>query len=1144
MNLKFFLILPIIFAVLSENVFADEQVPASVAFVEGDPFYFSEGDFGLKILKFFERPLTPYLVPGKTTEQSSIQEISEAYFLSTQDVSQQVVVDEKNRAQVIRVTFFGAEIESPQTFTSFLKFEHLEQQKNNYPTVPYYFDNVQEGFALDSLPSKDKQWFYDEIVSQTINTGLDPFPYDVDIEVLTGNGYVLQTWEYRECDLIEHYPILDENLGKLKFIGEFLSEIREVSLFSCKGFHVDYEVQYQENPENIIKMSSFVPKNEDRATKFLVQFSGGDLETEETFFTFSKFGPVKQFSNLPILIPGYEIDKTPQFTLESLPSKDKERFYEFLQKYISPTKAPESFDVKIHLVTADNSVLQSWYYNECDATNYTTFFVNNLLLYKFKQTFGSEIRDKSYYQCKGLDFHVSDSIAPATEILEQISIPNNDERAQVFVASFQGSDISPKKSITSFTRFSPLTNEELQIMLPNAPFGDKPKFYFESIPNTDNQWFYELIGRYVNLGAVPETFEVDIEVLSGDKTILQVWNYDTCHVIDYKSFLEDSLITRKFSKLFETEIHDRVIFECDGFSLDGTQKSPENTSSMTLDYVDFVPSTDNRANRFVLTLSGGEIIEPQTYYTFAKFEPLIEEKSTSPAFHQINSVGFSLESLPSKDKKEFYQFISEYVNLGKDPEPFDATIDLVTGNGSIVQSWKYTTCDAVDFDNYLQNNLLFYTINGQKGVSEIREKSIFECSGFSVNFETQSNVLQELPDITPSYEERGILYLVTASDGDITTPKTTALVSKFSSKDSFRDELEQMLTYTSLRGTITNQGTISSKEQSFSEVQFYGESLPNKFASGSYEFVKRYINPGQTPEPFDVRVDLVTGDGTILYSGDYSKCEGQTYATYLNDNVVWIKFHPGMKYEFRDRFEIDCVGVKALVMPQMNPRFGMNEDMKKISPLTQQKLGINSEETICKEDFTLMTRPPLNSAVCVQDDHASKLKDRGWNIVDNPSTTLPLKLKPIIPTDDQRAQKIVVHFQGTDIAPPQTMTTFSKFSPIEKDNLPFLIPDNTFEKTTAMFYLESLPSNDKEWFYQLLEKYVNPGKIPEEFDVTIEVFSGDKTLLQTWEYNKCERENYELYLDDSIVYYKFHEKWQSELKDRTLFECAGLKFNS
>lgn len=92
-----------------------------------------------------------------------------------------------------------------------------------------------------------------------------------------------------------------------------------------------------------------------------------------------------------------------------------------------------------------------------------------------------------------------------------------------------------------------------------------------------------------------------------------------------------------------------------------------------------------------------------------------------------------------------------------------------------------------------------------------------------------------------------------------------------------------------------------------------------------------------------------------------------------------------------------------------------------------------------------MTRPPLHSAVCVTDDHVSKLEDRGWKIVENPQPTT-LKLKPVIPTDNERAQKILVHFQGTDIAPPQTMTTFSKFSPIEKDNLPFLIPDNTFEK--------------------------------------------------------------------------------------------------
>ena len=108
MNFKLYSFLLIIFlTVLIPTVFADEQVPATVIFVEGDPFYFSEGDFGIKILKFFERPLTPYLVTGETTEQSSISEISQAYYIATQDLSQQVVVSDNDRAQAIRVTFFG-----------------------------------------------------------------------------------------------------------------------------------------------------------------------------------------------------------------------------------------------------------------------------------------------------------------------------------------------------------------------------------------------------------------------------------------------------------------------------------------------------------------------------------------------------------------------------------------------------------------------------------------------------------------------------------------------------------------------------------------------------------------------------------------------------------------------------------------------------------------------------------------------------------------------------------------------------------------------------------------------------------------------------------------------------------------------------
>ena len=52
---------------------------------------------------------------------------------------------------------------------------------------------------------------------------------------------------------------------------------------------------------------------------------------------------------------------------------------------------------------------------------------------------------------------------------------------------------------------------------------------------------------------------------------------------------------------------------------------------------------------------------------------------------------------------------------------------------------------------------------------------------------------------------------------------------------------------------------------------------------------------------------------------------------------------------------------------------------------------------------------------------------------------------------------------------------------------------------------------------------IDPGRIPEPMDIKIELFSGDETLLQTWDYNGCNRHNYEIYLDDSLMVYKLHE---------------------
>jgi len=1087
---------------ISES-FADEQVPASVVAVEGDPYYFSEGDFGIKILKYFDRSLEPYLVSGITTDQSSIKEISTAYEKLTENIKQKIIVSDEDRGATFVVTFSGGEISTPQTFTSFLKYTHLEFDRGN-PLVPKNQQYLRYGLELESLPSKDKEPFYKFLVGKYINEFYSAEKFDVTVDILTGDGHTLQKWKYSDCELISYFPFLDENLAKLKFVGEFVSEIREKSSFECDGFSVDFELEKPNKiSQDILKLSDFVPDNAQRATSFAVTFSGGEITTPQTSFTFSKFVPVELDESLPILLQGYTIDDKPQFTLESLPSNDKEQYYQFISTYLNPGKEPEPFDVAVDLVTGDDTVLQTWMYSDCDATNYVLFYFENLLFYKFKQTYGSEIRDKAYFECNGIEFLTESKISKNQEdTLSNVSVPTDDQRAQVFVVTMEGTEISPSKTSYAFTKFAHITNEDLRILLPNAPFNETPKFYLESLPNKDNEWFYDLASKYINPGKIPEPFEITVDVLTGDGDALQTWEYSTCQVIDYKAIIADSLITRMFTEQFQPEIRDRTIFECAGISL--VPQLEEPLEPKTTRPLDFVPKDGDRAMAFTVEFSGGEFERPLTIYTFDDLEFTEKQRgaATPSNFEQLE-YGLELGSLPSKDKEEFYNLVAEYYNLGKDPEPFDVKIDLLTGDGTILQTWDYSKCDIADYQTFLFDNLLFYKGHGGQG-PEIRDNTVFDCVGFAVDF-TKRDSSEGIQNFVPSYEDRPVMYLLHVSGGELTQTRSTELTQKFNS--------------------MGNQ-------------QFLLESLPNKHQKTGYDFISRYLNPGKVPESFDVKVDMITGDGTILYSIDYSRCAVTNYTVHLNENMGYNKFLLSMKSEIREKGILDCTKADGIILPEKSQYSRWH-----ITPKTQSDIGMPANEIVCKEGFELMIRLPSGTPVCITEESISKLEQRGWErpLQDD---IVSSKIRPILPTNEERAISFTAHFQGTDIAPPQTSYTFSKFSPITNDESIILKPDNPLDSSSKQFYLESLPSKDKQWLYDLASKYINPGKIPEHFEVTVEVVSGDGTILQTWEYSKCEISNYDIYLDDSLLNYKYHERWQSEIRDRTFFDCSGLEFTT
>ena len=102
------------------------------------------------------------------------------------------------------------------------------------------------------------------------------------------------------------------------------------------------------------------------------------------------------------VIPHYEIGETPEFYLESLPAKDKIEFYKWISQYVNPGRPPEPIDVGIEILDGNDNILQTWVYRDCEARSYQVFLEDNILMIKYHEQWGSEIKDRVMFTCNGL----------------------------------------------------------------------------------------------------------------------------------------------------------------------------------------------------------------------------------------------------------------------------------------------------------------------------------------------------------------------------------------------------------------------------------------------------------------------------------------------------------------------------------------------------------------------------------------------------------------------------------------------------------------------------------------------------------------------------------------------------------------------
>ena len=299
----------------------------------------------------------------------------------------------------------------------------------------------------------------------------------------------------------------------------------------------------------------------------------------------------------------------------------------------------------------------------------------------------------------------------------------------------------------------------------------------------------------------------------------------------------------------------------------------------------------------------------------------------------------------------------------------------------------------------------------------------------------------------------------------------------------------------------------------------------------------------------------------LLQNWKYSKCDLTNFAPWIDDDLLTNKFTLTTYKEWRTTAFFECDGLEfentsdKVPLPENIVKLKqlmMNKNLPILTPNDQIQQGTPPELVICDAEYDLMLKPNKQSSSCVKDSSVDTLSQRGWQLIESPTPqeiTQDDMRELLLPvTDDDRIQKIIVKTGGTQEIPEIiTIDTVSKFAPYDDPMAdPFYGITGAYEiGSSPSFYLEALPSKDKTTLYtNIISKYINPGMTPELLPVTIELYAGDGTLLETWNYKKCQGIDYEFFLNQTMLTIKFHDQWQAEIQERMLFECAGLSVES
>jgi len=158
---------------------------------------------------------------------------------------------------------------------------------------------------------------------------------------------------------------------------------------------------------------------------------------------------------------------------------------------------------------------------------------------------------------------------PITEVTAAQTALTEEERAQSFKVTI--SNVIAPLSVSYFEKFEIATSHRGEADDPRGRMYDfrdvNPKFFLESLPSADKKQFYEIVGDWMDKGDLLNPFDVEIDVLDGTGATIQIWEFNSCEITSYGTYLQDTIFIYQFSGVQDSEIRDRTHFSCVGVHL-------------------------------------------------------------------------------------------------------------------------------------------------------------------------------------------------------------------------------------------------------------------------------------------------------------------------------------------------------------------------------------------------------------------------------------------------------------------------------------------------------------------------------------------------------------------------------------------------